>query len=60
MRTSAKILRTIGSWLTSPAWGYAAPRHLGPWYHYYLYRYPSRSMSAVDLPGSVPGLVKAK
>ena len=31
MRTSAKILRTIGRWLTWPGWGYAAPRHFGPW-----------------------------
>jgi hypothetical protein len=47
MPTLAKILRTIGRWLTSPAWGYAAPRHLGPWswYYYsspYYYRYPTR------------------
>ena len=47
--------RTIGSWITSPACGYAAPRHLGPWYHYYLDRYPAGQISAVDLPGSVPG-----
>jgi hypothetical protein len=53
MRTSAKILRTIGRWLTSPAWGYAAPRHLGPWYHYYLYRYPSKSDERVDLPAAL-------
>jgi 4-aminobutyrate aminotransferase-like enzyme len=45
MRTLAKILRTIGRWLTwPPAWEYAAPRQFGPWhyYRYPCYRYPSR------------------
>jgi hypothetical protein len=45
MPTLAKILRTIGRWLTwPPAWEYAAPRQFGPWhyYRYPCYRYPSR------------------
>ena len=45
MRTLAKILRTIGRWLTwPPAWEYAAARQFGPWhyYRYPCYRYPSR------------------
>ena len=46
MRTSAKILRTIGQGLTWSGWGYAAPRRYGPWAYlgapyYYLYRLPS-------------------
>ena len=44
MRTSAKILRTIGSWLSRLDWGYAGPRQLGPgYYYYYRYYYPYRS-----------------
>jgi hypothetical protein len=46
MRTSARILRTIGLGLTWSGWEYAAPRHYGPWAYlgtpyYYLYRLPS-------------------
>jgi hypothetical protein len=45
MRTSAKILRTIGLGLTWSGWEYAAPRHYGPWAllgtPYYLYHLPS-------------------
>ena len=47
MQTLAKILRTIGSWLTWPAQEYAAPWGLGPrhyyYFHYYYYRSPIRS-----------------
>ena len=46
MRTLAKILRTIGGWLTWPGWAYAAPGRFGPWRYYYrypCYRYPSTS-----------------
>ena len=43
MRTSAKILRTIGRWLTRLDWGNAGPRQLGPGCYYYRYYHPSRS-----------------
>ena len=42
MRTSAKILRTVGRWLTQLDWGYAGRRQLGPGYYYYRYYYPSK------------------
>ena len=43
MRTLAKILRTIGRWLTWPDWAVrrtTAPRAVA---HHFYYRYPSRS-----------------
>jgi hypothetical protein len=43
MRTSAKILRTIGSWLSRLDWAYAGPRQPGPGYYYYRYYHPYRS-----------------
>jgi len=57
MRTSAKILRTIGRGLTWSGWAYAAPRHYGPWAYlgtpyYYLYRLPSRSAEQSDPPAA--------
>ena len=52
MRTLAKILRTIGTWLTQLDWGYAGSRYIGPWYYYCrsYYRYPSRSDQRRDQP----------
>jgi hypothetical protein len=61
MRTLAKILRTIGRWLTwRPAWEYAAPRQLGPWHYdrYPCYRYPSMLTSAADGPAVVAGPIQ--
>jgi len=53
MRTSAKILRTIGRGLTWSGWRYAAPRHYGPWAYlgtpyYYLYRLPDPPTEGAD------------
>ena len=53
MRTSAKILRTCGRWLTWPGWGYTAPRHYRPWAYlgtpyYYIYRLPTRPAERAD------------
>ena len=61
MRTSAKILRTIGRGLTWSGWGYAAPRHYGPWAYlgtpyYYLYRLPSPPTAHADPAGPVAAL----
>jgi hypothetical protein len=59
MRTSAKILRTIERWLTWPGWGYAAPRHFGPWAHlglryYSSYPLPRRADELADPPAALP------
>ena len=59
MRTSAKILRTIGRGLTWSGWANAAPRPYGPWAYlgtpyFYLYRIPSRSAEGTDQPEGSP------
>jgi hypothetical protein len=61
MRTSAKILRTIGQGLTWSGWGYAAARRYGPWAYlgtpyYYLYRLPSPPTAHADPAGPVAAL----
>ena len=45
MRTSVRILRTIGRGLTWSGWEHSLRRHYGPWAYlgvsyYYIYRIP--------------------
>jgi hypothetical protein len=61
MRTSAKILRTIGQGLTWSGWGQSLRRYYGPWAYrgipyYYIYRIPSRSPEHADPAARAAGL----
>lgn len=53
MRTSVRILRTIGRGLTWSGWEQSLRRYYGPWAYlgmpyYYIYRIPSRHSEPAD------------